>query len=131
MSDIRKIGDRQHPWYRELLQLESNLLSPEVRADPGRLDELLRDDFVEVGSTGRIYEKWLLIDMMSNETHGKVMIRDFSVRDLMANIALVSYRSVGTSGQVRRSSIWVKEFGRWQMVFHQGTRLPDVWQPRG
>lgn len=131
LSDIRKVGDRQHPWFKELFEAESQLLSPEVRADPTRLDSLLRDDFIEVGSSGKIYEKWLLIDMMTNETHGKVMIRDFSVRDLMANVALVTYRSVGTSGQVRRSSVWVREFGRWRMVFHQGTRLPDVWSPRG
>lgn len=128
MSDIRRIGDRQHPWFKELYELEQELLSPAVRSDRRRLDDLMRDDFIEVGSSGRIYEKWLLIDMMVNEAHGTVVLRDFAVRDILANVGLTTYRSVGNAGQTRRSSLWVKEFGRWRMVFHQGTRLPDKFR---
>lgn len=104
------------------------MLDPEVRGNPVRLRQLLRDDFVEFGSSGRVYHKRLLIDMMVAENHAPVNVRDFGVRPLSNNVALVTYRTVGQAAQeVRRSSVWVREGGRWQMAFHQGTRLPTNW----
>ena len=92
--------------------------------------ELLRDDFIEFGSSGRVYEKRMLIDMLAKEEHAEVVIRDFAVRQLAPETALVTYRSVGQSGQeARRSSIWVREAGTWRMAFHQGTRIPNSWGP--
>lgn len=106
------------------------MLHPETRANPRRMRELLRDDFIEFGSSGRVYEKRMLIDMLAKEEHAEVVIRDFSVRELAAETALVTYRSVGQSGQeARRSSIWVKEADGWRMAFHQGTRIPNSWGP--
>ena len=55
-----------------------------------------------------------------------VMIRDFSVRELAEGVALVTYRTVGMEGkEARRSSIWVRQLSRWQVIFHQGTRIPS------
>lgn len=123
---------RDHPWYRELYQLESQLLDQAVRRNPGALDTLLRDDFLEAGTSGRMYTKWVMIDMVTNEEPGPpVSIKDLMVMTLTPDTALVTYRSVGSAGQVRRSSVWVKEEGRWRMAFHQGTRLPGPWKPRG
>jgi hypothetical protein len=104
------------------------MLDPEVRGNPARLEDLVRDDFIEFGSSGRVYEKRMLIDMLSQEDHIPVIIRDFAIRELAPGIALINYRSVGHSGQeARRSSIWIKGNGGWQMVFHQGTRIPNSW----
>ncbi|MEA1904163.1 MAG: DUF4440 domain-containing protein, partial [Actinomycetota bacterium] len=112
----------------ELHGRELEMLDPLTRSDPRRMKELLRDDFVEFGSSGRVYEKRVLIDMLAKESHAEVLIRDFSVRELAPSTALVTYRSVGQSGQeARRSSIWVKEADEWRMVFHQGTRIPNSW----
>lgn len=130
MSGRGEAGQR-HPWFHEIRALEMQILDPTVRGDRGRLNSLLRDDFVEVGSSGRVYTKWMVIDMLSREDHAPVQMRDFVVRTLAPSAALVTYRSIGSSGQARRSSVWVKELGRWRMAFHQGTRLPDVWRPRG
>jgi hypothetical protein len=127
------IGDfksRQHKWYDELHSSELEMLDPATRADAGRMGELLRDDFLEFGSSGRVYEKRMLIDMLVSEAHAPVIIRDFAIRELSADTALVTYRSVGQSGQeARRTSIWVKEQDSWLMVFHQGTRIPNSWGP--
>jgi hypothetical protein len=96
------------------------------------MSQLLRDDFIEFGSSGRVYAKAMLIDMITREEHARVVIRDFSVRPLAPDTALVTYRSVGQSGQeARRSSVWVKLGDDWQMVFHQGTRIPNSWGPIG
>ncbi|MCI0426132.1 MAG: DUF4440 domain-containing protein [Actinobacteria bacterium] len=121
-----------HRWHDTLHALEMQLLDPVVRSDPERLSRLLRDDFIEFGSSGRVYEKSALIDMITHEHHARVVIRDFTVRELAGDTALVAYRSVGGSGQeARRSSVWVNESGVWQMVFHQGTRIPNTWGPVG
>ncbi|MEX0865453.1 MAG: DUF4440 domain-containing protein [Acidimicrobiia bacterium] len=119
-------------WRQELHGREMELLDPAVRADPVRVGNLLRGAFIEFGSSGRIYERGVLIEMLSGEVHAGVVIRDFSVRELAEETALVTYRSVGQSGiEARRSSVWVRTDGDWQLVFHQGTRIPDQWGPVG
>lgn len=128
LPDVGELAPTQHPWYSKLRSLEMEMLDPAVRGSRWRLNSLLRDDFVEVGSSGRIYSKWMVIDMLTREEHATVQIRDLTVRSLAEDVALVTYRSLGTESQVRRSSIWVLERGRWRMAFHQGTRLPDARQ---
>lgn len=119
-----------HRWQEELHDLEMEMLSPETRGDPSRMNELLRHDFIEFGSSGRVYEKSMLIDMLNREEHAPVLIRDFAVREIAADAALVTYRTVGQTGQeARRSSVWVRSGGGWSMIFHQGTRLPNSWGP--
>lgn len=130
MTGIGSHKSQQHPWHDELHRLELEILDPATREDKARLDFLLRDDFIEFGSSGRVYEKRMLIEMMSKERHAPVIVREFAVRQLSQDTALVTYRSVGQSGQeARRSSVWIREVDRWQMVFHQGTRLPNRWGP--
>lgn len=100
------------------------MLDPDVRADPGRVRELLHNEFIEFGSTGRVYNKKILLDMLRQERPSTVVIRDFSVRQLASDTALVTYRTVGPSGQeARRSSVWIRQDGLWKMAFHQGTRI--------
>jgi len=100
------------------------MLDPQVRSDPTRVRDLLHDDFIEFGSTGRVYNKRILLEMLRGEKPSTVVIRDFTVRQLSSDTALVTYRSVGQSGQeARRSSVWVRQDGQWRMAFHQGTRI--------
>ena len=124
------MAEARDPWHDTLHGLEMEILDPVVRSDPTRMSQLLRDDFIEFGSSGRVYAKEMLIDMITREEHARVVIRDFSVRPLAPDTALVTYRSVGQAGQeARRSSVWVKMGDDWQMVFHQGTRIPNSWGP--
>lgn len=128
MTGIGRYAKKPHRWHQELEELEMELLDPEARRDVARVRELLSEDFIEFGSSGRVYEKGMLVEMISKEERAKVLIRDFAVRELSEDVALVTYRTVGQAGQeARRSSIWVSESGRWRMVFHQGTRIPNSW----
>ncbi len=112
-----------------LLALEHELLSPQVRASHARLDELLAHALVEFGSSGRIYDKQSLIHALTQAASMEnYQIDDFTVVTESEDTALVTYsckiRSacgdlVRTSN---RSSLWKLLDGRWQMVFHQGTR---------
>jgi ribonuclease HI len=111
-------------WRDELLDLEQRLLDPSVRGSPQAVVPLLHPDFVEFGSSGRVYTKELMVQMMLQQAPGVVRIRDFDVREIAPEAALVTYRTVGAEGkETRRSSIWVRSGGEWRIVFHQGTRV--------
>jgi hypothetical protein len=124
MTGLPRHHTRQHPWFDVLRSKEMEMLDPEARRDPARMRELLHDEFVEFGSTGRVYNKRAVLDMLKGEKRSEVVIREFAVRQLASDTALVTYRSVGESGQeARRSSVWLRTDGTWKMAFHQGTRI--------
>ena len=110
--------------------LEQQLLRPEVRTSPERVADLLADDFTEIGSSGPVYNKQQIIDRLRRErrTGPQATLRDFSARRLAADLILVNYSIV--ESQTIRSSIWKLTDGRWQMVFHQGTRSGTITEPR-
>ena len=109
----------------ELLDLERMLLDPEVRHSRVAVELLLHPQFKEYGSSGRVYDRETMIRMMNRETSGEITIREFEARMLSADVALITYRSVGQNQEARRSSVWLKDEGRWQVIFHQGTKVPS------
>lgn len=116
-----------------LRDLEEKLLSPDGRASPRLIGELLADDFQEIGSSGDIFGKRQALEGLAEESSdGHVYERhaaDWAVRALSADVALVTYRVIrrdlteGSSATSLRSSIWVLRGARWQLAFHQGTRV--------
>jgi hypothetical protein len=93
-----------------------------VRSSAEAVAALLADEFVEFGSSGRIYDKSQIVALLQQEQGqgGQCTVRDFAARQLADGVVLVTYRVV-ESGTIR-SSIWKCMHERWQMVFHQGTR---------
>ena len=109
----------------ELLLLEVRLLTPAVRQSPDELERLLADDFVEIGASGRQFDRRQIIEALQGEPPAELSLHDFRVVLLAPDVALATYRSARqTPGAARhslRSSIWVRRADRWQLVFHQGT----------
>jgi len=107
-------------------QMEERLLLPEVRKSIKELDEILADDFIEIGSSG-VYNKPQIIESLKDEPPTQRSLADFKAFNLAPDVILVTYRVVKYSPSDRspvfslRSSIWKFLDGRWQMVFHQGT----------
>ncbi|MDQ7246651.1 nuclear transport factor 2 family protein [Dongia sedimenti] len=126
MSGERDLASR-------LCALEEQLLSPEGRASPRLINDLLADDFQEIGSSGDVFGKPEAMELLAEEARDghdyERRTSDWSVRRLAGDVQLVTYRVVrhdrteGVSSTSRRSSIWSFRDGRWQMVFHQGTPL--------
>ena len=112
-------------------ELEEQLLRPDVRSSVEKVAHLLADEFVEIGSSGRVFDKQQIIEALeSEESEGQSPAQtadEFTVRSIAENVALVTYRTVrwtsitGQEVQTLRSSIWKLIDGRWQMIFHQGT----------
>ena len=106
-------------------------MRPEVRHSSETLLSLLADEFCEFGSSGRIFTRGEVIDYLQRESPRAFSIADFSVTRLAPGVALVKYQAVrrnelGQPGsRSLRSSLWVLRDGRWQLLFHQGTRISE------
>ena len=113
--------------------LEEKLLRQETRNSPGEVATLLHPDLFEFGQSGTVWSRQQTIDMLAQERPMEGSLTDLSVRSLVADVTLVTYRAVGrdpASGNEwhsLRSSVWKLTDGRWQMIFHQGTptRVPQ------
>ncbi len=112
------------PVAREIETLEARLLDPEVRASASQLSTLLADDFVEFGSSGRVYDKNAIVAALATETSRAREMLDFRVTMLGPDSALATYRVETASSASLRSSTWIRRDGRWQLRFHQGTTAP-------
>ena len=115
---------------RKLFELETSLHTRQVRSSREVASQLLADEFIEFGSSGRVFDKPAIIaSMMNDANYPQIAVDEFATRDLAPDVVLVTYiasrpATLFWPRAVRslRSSIW-KLFGdRWQMVFHQGTR---------
>ena len=60
-----------------LRRLEEQLQAASVRSDPGRITELLTDDFREIGSSGRVYTKVDLLSTLPVEKPVRFVMTEF------------------------------------------------------
>jgi len=114
-----------------LLECERKLLDPVLRRNPECLAPLLADDFIEFGSSGRTYDKKQVLYHLRRQAPAQLTIDAFRVVELAPGTALVTYRARAESADRKnekyslRSSLWVQREGEWQMIFHQGTPIPE------
>lgn len=105
--------------------LERRLLTPRTRSSRKDLDLLIANDFLEFGSSGRVWTKAEIINSLLQSPDLDVKIDRVQSRELVENVILVTYRSnrVSQTGNTvtLRSSIWQKRGDEWQLIFHQGT----------
>ncbi len=117
-----------------ILELEKQLAAPMRRMDAETLDQLLADNFVEFGASGRRFTKQEIIALLAaEESFTQYDLLEFEVRRLSDETVLALYRipaRTSADGTLlpgsRRSSIWTLTEGRWQLSFHQGTRIAET-----
>jgi hypothetical protein len=115
----------------ELLELEKRLLDPDLRRTPEKLAHFLADDFAEFGSGGHAYDKKRILFLLRKQVPTRLQIEEFRAIEISASAALVTYRACSESTRTNaaryslRSSLWMQRNGAWQMVFHQGTTVPE------
>lgn len=106
-------------------QLELSLLQPEVRKSREKLDKLVSDDFIEIGSSGKIFDKKHVLEDLPEMEAPKFLINSFETKelapDLIMTIFQISKTLANQTTLSQRSSVWKKNNGNWQMIFHQGT----------
>lgn len=100
-------------------------------SEPG-LAALIADDFFEIGSSGRLYDRTEALARMARDTKPRLTLTDLQIRFLAPDVALLVYLLVMTKDQEDtpvsswRSSLWKSQHGRWQIHFHQATPAPDL-----
>lgn len=113
---------------KTIYNLEDQLLQYEIRSNESELDYLISDKFIEYGSSGKIYTKNDIIQMLVDSNIEQYLIYDFSIRKMGDNYVQSLYKTKkeigdGTYMYSLRSSIWENQNNRWQIIFHQGTKF--------
>lgn len=117
----------------KILALEKLLLKPEVRKSSAKLEELISEDFMEIGVSGQIYGKAEVVSSLPQEVEREFSDPvDFDVTILPDNLILATYRldeintnKAGESKMSFRSSVWKVDEGRYKLIFHQGFAAND------
>lgn len=108
--------------------LEIELLQPEVRKSKDRLNELIADQFIEIGESGKQYNKQDILDALPKQSGIKFSPKDFKATEISSNVVLATFQLEKEIFSTRekmislRSSIWQNRNEKWQIVFHQGTK---------
>ncbi|WP_062268525.1 DUF4440 domain-containing protein [Endozoicomonas arenosclerae] len=110
-----------------LIELELYCLKPEVRSSRQELEKILADDFMEIPSTGKPYDKSHALSRIPGEISPIFTQQDYEVRILDKGLAQLIYKATiqrpneESISYSIRNSIWKLNGGIWQMLFHQGT----------
>ncbi|MBT2640591.1 MULTISPECIES: DUF4440 domain-containing protein [unclassified Bacillus (in: firmicutes)] len=107
-----------------LKALEESHTGLEVRTSREKLDEILSDQFFEIGSSGYIFDKKECLE--TGVVLTEMSLHNYEIYPLASNIVLSTYFIVDKTRNrnTLRSSIWKLIDGRWQLYFHQGTITP-------
>lgn len=115
-----------------VIRQEKQLLDPAVRGDRALLEALYHPNFVEYGSSGRVWTHESSINgLVSNPQPGLdssdgFYAQHFSAHTIDINTIQVRFETGDPGRLVRRTSWWVRaEGGRWLVLFHQGTVVPE------
>ncbi|HEY4623288.1 MAG TPA: DUF4440 domain-containing protein [Solibacillus sp.] len=109
---------------KHIKRLEESHITPNVRENMGKLDEILADEFFEIGSSGYMYDKKECLE--TGVVLSDMTMHNFDMYPLADDVVLTTYYIVDTTRNrnTYRSSIWKLIEGRWQLYFHQGTITP-------
>ncbi|SET36464.1 hypothetical protein SAMN05421676_104184 [Salinibacillus kushneri] len=105
----------------QLKALEETHINLEVRKSSEELDQLLADNFWEIGSSGRIIGKKECLE--SGVVLTEMTLHNYEIYPLASDVVLATYYISDKTRKrnTLRSSIWKRMNGRWRLYFHQGT----------
>ena len=112
----------------QLRRLEEELHTACARTS-ARCSQLLADEFIEFGSSGRIYGKADVIAAWQDEAPAGISVEEFRIEPLAPGVVLVAYRALRRGRPPvlsLRSSIWRQQGDQWRMLFHQGTSVSST-----
>src|SRR5579863_3306180 len=111
-----------------LIKLEQRLMDPVFREDREQVSALLAEDFREFGSSGRAWSRDEILNL-TERLQPPPLVEDFAINIIVPELVQVTSRTLraipGGKAPALRSSLWIRRGDRWQMLFHQGTRIPD------
>lgn len=117
--------------YDIILKREEELQKPEVRKSVERLEDIISDDLIEIGSSGEMYTKKDVLVNLPNAPTLKFVMTEFKITEITPNIVQTFFKTektvveTGATSYSMRSTMWKNENGTWRMIFHQGTPVKN------
>lgn len=110
----------------QVLVLERELQMTSTRRNPARLRELLAPTFIEIGASGRRWDRGAILHQLAEEADlvdaEKISVFNLEARIVTDDVIQVFWDSYCAGQRARRTSLWQKNPGGWQQIYHQGTR---------
>ena len=113
-----------------LRKLEQTLHQSDIRHSADALDQLLHDEFMEIGRSGAIYTKPdIIASLTTATTPTTIWSGHYQLYQISQQTAQLIYQTARVDKDGRksrwtwRSSMWVKHQETWQLRFHQGTAV--------
>lgn len=89
---------------KHLRMLEEELLQSDVRKSATRLDALLANEFIEFGSSGRVFDKQQIMESLKAESPARRSLTDFKALPLGHGVVLATYRIIRSVRPVNNPS---------------------------
>lgn len=134
----REVEDKKPPgppislFAAPLVELERALVRAEKHHDLAYLDRTLAPNFLENAGNGRVYTKAEIMQVVKDVQIDDYALDGFRSVDVREDVAVLTYVATvrgsyqGQPFPYRNllSSVWHKQKGHWQMVFHTSTPVP-------
>lgn len=126
----RPRGKVQRDTVSENRALEERLANPGPQETKESLSGLFASGFREIGSSGRMFDVETVLGalggVVQRSARSVISLEGFKVERVAPNVMLATYLAKVPPGPgwrppTLRSSLWVKQGGKWQILFHQGT----------
>ena len=110
----------------ELRRREPIFHHPELGTERADYEKMTAGDFWEIGASGQRYSREHVFEVREARRHHPVDESDWEsgdlhCRELAPDLYLLTYTLRQGARLTRRSTIWRRVDGDWQVVFHQGT----------
>ncbi|OLZ59008.1 DUF4440 domain-containing protein [Streptomyces amritsarensis] len=116
----------------EAVACEMRLMGPGVRASRVLADRLLDPEFVEVGASGRRWDRETMLAALPGLEGGAedgplYEPAGMAGVELAPGVVHLTYETVIDGRRARRSSIWrtSADGAGWRMYYHQATPVPE------
>ncbi len=103
----------------QVIEREWELLDDAVRSDPAAVAALLHPDWTEIGGSGRVWSREEMLAEIG--PLGEAQLEVISADQINVDTVLLVWRCLVDGACTLRSSVWVRQSGRWLQRFHQGT----------
>ncbi|MEU0395439.1 nuclear transport factor 2 family protein [Streptomyces sp. NPDC006208] len=110
------------------MEAEFRLLDPTVRSSAEQLAELLHPDFLEVGTSGQLWDRESVIAALtarSAPAPRTITTSRMSGVQLAPDVVHLTFDTESGAQHAHRSSLWRLTGSTWLLYFHQGTRFGD------
>lgn len=129
VSRIPAESPQASPLAEQVMSLEKSLTDAQKRRDRNFYNSTLADDFVSVGTDGKVHPKAEILGDLPSTELAEYRTYNMQVVSLNDNAAVVTYdvivRMVHYDDETPRyqhvSSIWVKQGDQWKLKFQQAT----------